>query len=86
MLYEVITRLTAASTLSHEDAVYLDNWRRRIESIGNLNYPEQARRDKIYGALRVITSYSIHYTKLYECRTARSVPPPAVDPAGRAHG
>lgn len=51
-----VHRLTAASTLSHEDAVYLDNWRRRIESIGNLNYPEQARRDKIYGALRLLVS------------------------------
>lgn len=49
-----VRRLTAASTLSHDDAVYLDNWRRRIEAIGNLNYPEKARRDKIYGVLRLL--------------------------------
>jgi len=49
-----VRRFTAASTLSHEDAAYLDNWRRRIETIGNLNYPEQARRENIYGVLRLL--------------------------------
>lgn len=49
-----VRRLSAASTLSHEDAAYLDNWRRRIETVGNLNYPEQARRDQIYGVLRLL--------------------------------
>lgn len=49
-----VLRLTAASTLSHEDANYLDNWRRKVENVGNLNYPEQARRNKIYGILRVL--------------------------------
>ncbi len=49
-----VLRLTAASTMSHEDARYLDNWRRKIENVGNLNYPERARRDKIYGILRVL--------------------------------
>jgi protein TonB len=49
-----VRRLTAASTMSHEDAVYLDNWRRRIESVGNLNYPERARRERIYGVLRLL--------------------------------
>ncbi|WP_432697258.1 energy transducer TonB [Marinobacterium sp. YM272] len=49
-----VLRLTAASTLSHEDAQYLDNWRRKIEKVGNLNYPEQARRDKTYGVLRLL--------------------------------
>lgn len=49
-----VRRLSAASTLSHEDATYLDNWRRRIETVGNLNYPEQARRDQIYGVLRLL--------------------------------
>ncbi|MBV1788399.1 energy transducer TonB [Marinobacterium sp. D7] len=51
-----VHRLSAASTLSHEDAIYLDNWRRRIEKVGNLNYPEQARREKIYGVLRLLVA------------------------------
>lgn len=49
-------RLTSASTTIHEDAIYLDNWRRRIEMIGNMNYPEEARRQKIYGTLRVLVA------------------------------
>lgn len=49
-------RLTSVSTTIHEDAIYLDNWRRRIEMVGNLNYPEEARRQKIYGTLRVLVA------------------------------
>jgi protein TonB len=49
-------RLTSVSTTVHEDAVYLDNWRRHIERIGNLNYPEEARRQKLYGTLRVLVA------------------------------
>lgn len=51
-----IRRLTSVSTTVHEDAVYLDNWRRRIETIGNMNYPEEARRHKMYGTLRVLVA------------------------------
>lgn len=51
-----VKRLTSASTRSHSDAVYLSNWRREIESIGNLNYPEQARRNNLYGSLRLMVS------------------------------
>ncbi|KEA65179.1 TonB protein [Marinobacterium lacunae] len=51
-----VRRLSAASTLSHEDAIYLDNWRRRIEKVGNLNYPEKARRERIYGVLRLLVA------------------------------
>jgi len=51
-----IRRLTAASTLMHDDAVYLDNWRRRIESIGNLNYPDEARRNNQHGSLRLLVA------------------------------
>jgi protein TonB len=49
-------RLSSASTAIHEDAVYLDNWRQRIERIGNMNYPEEARRQKLYGTLRVLVA------------------------------
>lgn len=49
-----VRRLSAASTLSHEDAIYLDNWRRRIEKVGNIHYPEKARRERIYGVLRLL--------------------------------
>ena len=51
-----VRRLTAASTMQHDDAVYLDNWRRRIESIGNLNYPDEARRNNQHGSLRLLVA------------------------------
>ncbi|GGK64094.1 energy transducer TonB [Amphritea balenae] len=49
-----IKRLTSASTRSHSDATYLANWRRKIESVGNLNYPEEARKNGLYGSLRMM--------------------------------
>lgn len=48
--------LTAAATQRSEDALYLEGWRRRIEAIGNLNYPDAARRQKLYGSLRLVVS------------------------------
>ncbi len=32
-------------------ARYMDDWRIKVENFGNLNYPEAARRNKIYGSL-----------------------------------
>ncbi len=51
-----IKRLTSLSTAASADAFYLNSWRRKIESIGNLNYPPQARQKKIYGSLRLMVS------------------------------
>ncbi len=48
--------ISSASTRRSYDAAYLDNWRRRIEAVGNINYPEQARRNRIYGSLRLLVS------------------------------
>ena len=52
-----VRRLTSSpSTMAHDDAIYLDNWRRRIESVGNMNYPEEARRNNINGSLRLLVA------------------------------
>jgi protein TonB len=40
-----------ASTKEYKYTAYLDSWRRKVESIGNLNYPDQAKRDRLYGNL-----------------------------------
>ena len=40
-----------ASTQEYEYAAYLEAWRKKVERIGNLNYPEAAKRQKLYGAL-----------------------------------
>jgi len=40
-----------ASTREYKYASYLEAWRRKVERIGNLNYPEEAKRHKMYGNL-----------------------------------
>jgi len=45
------TRQISAAIHRSSDALYLDSWRRKIEKIGNQNYPEKAKRDKIHGNL-----------------------------------
>jgi protein TonB len=51
-----IKRLTSLSTVFRADAFYLNSWRRKIESVGNLNYPQKARKDKLYGSLRLMVA------------------------------
>lgn len=48
--------ISSASTQKRHDALYLDSWRKRIESVGNLNYPEQARAQEIFGSLRMLVA------------------------------
>ncbi|MFT6916043.1 MAG: protein TonB [Motiliproteus sp.] len=49
-----VRRLTSASTRASFDARYLDSWRRKVERVGNINYPEQARRQDLHGNLRLL--------------------------------
>ena len=51
-----IKRLTSLATSSSSDAYYLNSWRRKIERIGNLNYPAEARQEQLYGSLRLLVS------------------------------
>ncbi|HEY5264054.1 MAG TPA: TonB family protein [Steroidobacteraceae bacterium] len=39
----------AADTKAADVAVYLDSWRRKIERVGTMNFPEVARREKLSG-------------------------------------
>jgi periplasmic protein TonB len=39
----------AADTRESEVAVYLDSWRRKIERVGTINFPDAARRQKLSG-------------------------------------
>jgi protein TonB len=41
----------SASTREYKYASYLESWRRKVERVGNLNYPEEAKRHKMYGSL-----------------------------------
>ena len=49
-------RQVSASIHRATDALYLDAWRRKIEKIGNLNYPEKAKRKGIFGSLSLKVS------------------------------
>ena len=41
----------SANTREYKYAAYLDTWRRKVERIGNLNYPDEAKRNRLYGNL-----------------------------------
>jgi protein TonB len=40
-----------ASTQEYRYAAYLEAWRQKVERVGNLNYPDEAKRQKLYGDL-----------------------------------
>jgi len=48
--------ISSASTKKSHDALYLDGWRRRIEVVGNINYPNEARIQRLYGNLRMLVA------------------------------
>jgi len=41
----------STSTREYRYATYMEAWRRKVERIGNLNYPEEAKRLGLYGSL-----------------------------------
>lgn len=45
-----------ANAKSYVFARYVEDWAAKVERIGNLNYPEAARRQGIYGSLRLTVS------------------------------
>ncbi|MCB1649832.1 MAG: energy transducer TonB [Pseudomonadales bacterium] len=75
--------ISSASTRKREDALYLDSWRKRIEAVGNLNYPEQARSQQIYGSLRMLVSLrpngSVQEIRILESSGHRVLDEAAID-------
>lgn len=65
-----VKTLTSVATRASIDAEYLNLWQEKIELIGNLNYPQEARRKKIYGQLRLVVSLlpdgSIHNIEILQ--------------------
>lgn len=49
-------KFIGARTQEYRYAQYVEDWRAKVERIGNLNYPEMARREKIYGKLTLTVS------------------------------
>ena len=52
--FERVQRLTQVNAAASPEANYLRSWQRKIETIGNLNYPRAARQLGIYGELRLL--------------------------------
>ena len=52
-LYEKLPKrkFIGARTEEYRYAQYVEDWRAKVERIGNLNYPEAARRQKLHGSL-----------------------------------
>jgi periplasmic protein TonB len=46
-------KFVGARAEEYRFAQYVDNWRLKIERVGNLNYPSEARERKIHGALQL---------------------------------
>ena len=46
-------RFIGARTKEYRFARYVEDWRLKVERIGNLNYPEEARKQKLYGSLQL---------------------------------
>ncbi len=42
-----------ARTEEYRFASYVEDWRQKVERVGNLNYPEEAKRKKLYGSLQL---------------------------------
>ena len=49
-------KFIGARTQEFRFAQYVEDWRIKVERIGNLNYPEQARQQKIFGSLQLTVS------------------------------
>jgi protein TonB len=77
-----IHRLSAASTMRDKGAWYKDDWRKKVERVGNLNYPEEARRQQIYGNLRLMVSIN-RDGSLYEVLVLESSGQPLLDQAAQ---
>ena len=49
-------KFIGARTQEYRFAQYVEDWRIKVERIGNLNYPDAARQQKIYGSLQLTVS------------------------------
>lgn len=49
-----VKRITSVAARESVDAAYLNDWRKRVEVVGNKYYPEASLRYGIYGSLRLL--------------------------------
>ena len=51
-----VLRMTSASAKSADEAAYMHYFENRVEQIGNLNYPAEARTRRIYGQVQLVVA------------------------------
>ncbi len=51
-----VHRISSVAALKTLDAYYVKQWITKIHRVGKLNYPEEARRRKLYGSLRLVVT------------------------------
>ena len=51
-----VLRLTSASAKSADEAAYMHYFEKRIEQVGNVNYPKEARTRRIYGHVQLVVA------------------------------
>lgn len=49
-------KFVGARAKEYKYALYVDTWRQKVEKIGNLNYPEAAKNQRLYGKLQMTVS------------------------------
>ena len=52
---DTITTVSAHS----KQTLYLEEWSERVEEVGNLHYPEEARKNKVFGSLRILVAIRV---------------------------
>ena len=52
-------KFVGASAAEYKFAGYVEDWRQRIEEVGNQNYPEAARQSRLYGSLLITVAVRI---------------------------
>ncbi len=50
------SKLLVPNSMSHVEAAYLDTWQKKVELIGNMNYPEKAKRSNLSGSLLLLVA------------------------------
>lgn len=76
------TRFIGARTREYALALYTDSWRQKVERVGNLNYPEAAKRRRLYGTLQ-LTVYIRADGSVVKIELNRSSGYPILDKAAR---
>ena len=51
-----VRRVTGVSPATPQLSYYFEAWRRKVERVGNLNYPDAARSRNLYGSLRLLVA------------------------------